>query len=151
VKLWTTLTKTDTDPNTILIRFIVGYVFVTEGIQKFLYSEVLGTGRFVRIGIPHADIMAPLVGVFEIFFGSFILVGFATRLAAIPQMVIMVVALATTKWSWIHEKGWLTFSHEARNDLLMLFCLIFLFKKGSGGFSIDGKASLDPGGLRETD
>ncbi len=131
--------KTDSDRATILIRFIVGYVFIMEGIQKFVYSDTLGVGRFIKIGIPYAEIMAPLVGVFEIVFGFFILVGFVTRIAAIPQMIIMLTALATTKLSLISEKGFLMFSHDARNDLLMLFGLVFLLIKGSGAISIDQK------------
>lgn len=131
--------KTDSDRATFLIRFIVGYVFIMEGIQKFVYSDTLGVGRFIKIGIPYAEVMAPLVGVFEIIFGTFILIGFVTRLAAIPQIIIMLTALTTTKLSILSEKGLLTFSHDARNDLLMLFGLIFLLIKGSGAISIDQK------------
>jgi putative oxidoreductase len=43
---------------TILIRLIVGGVFLSEGIQKFLFPDVLGVGRFVKIGIPFPEIMA---------------------------------------------------------------------------------------------
>lgn len=139
MKFWNNFIKTDTDRATILIRFIVGYVFIMEGIQKFVYSDTIGVGRFIKIGIPYAEIMAPLVGVFEIIFGSFILVGFVTRIAAIPQIIIMLTALTTTKLYLISEKGLLTFSHEARNDLLMLFGLLFLLVKGSGAISIDQK------------
>lgn len=131
--------KTDNDGATILIRIIVGYVFIMEGIQKFAYSDVLGIGRFIKIGIPYAEIMAPLVGGCEIVFGAFIFVGFITRIAAIPQIIIMLTALTTTKLSLISEKGLLIFSHEARNDLLMIFCLLFLLIKGSGSISIDQK------------
>lgn len=131
--------KTDNDKATILIRFIVGYVFIMEGIQKFVYSDKLGVGRFVKIGIPYPEIMGPFVGVCEIVFGTFILVGFLTRLATIPQIIIMLTALATTKLSLLMEKGLLTFSHDSRNDLLMLFGLIFILMKGAGAFSVDQK------------
>jgi putative oxidoreductase len=135
--------KTDSDKATILIRFIVGYVFMMEGIQKFVYSEQLGVGRFIKIGIPFPEIAAPLVGVCEIVFGSFILTGFLTRLATIPQIIIILTALAATKVSVLMEKGILTFSHEARNDLLMLFGLIFILIKGAGAFSFDQKIQTD--------
>ncbi len=130
---------TDTDKTTIIIRFIVGYIFVMEGIQKFVYSDELGVGRFIKIGIPAPEIMAPFVGVCEIVFGTFILIGFLTRLAAIPQIIIMLTALSTTKLSVLMEKGILTFSHDSRNDLLMLFGLIFILIKGAGAFSVDKK------------
>lgn len=133
--------KTDNDKAVILIRFIVGYVFIMEGIQKFVYSDKLGVGRFIKIGIPAPEILAPFVGVCEIVFGTFILVGFLTRLATIPQIIIMLTALATTKLTVLMERGVLTFSHDSRNDLLMLFGLLFILIKGAGAFSVD--QSLD--------
>ena len=39
-----------------LIDFLVGCVFLAEGIQKFLFSESLGVGRFIKIGIPAPEI-----------------------------------------------------------------------------------------------
>jgi uncharacterized membrane protein YphA (DoxX/SURF4 family) len=49
----------------------------------------------------------------------------------------MTIALVSTKISILFEKGILTFSHEARNDLLMLFGSIFLLVKGGGAYSLD--------------
>jgi uncharacterized membrane protein YphA (DoxX/SURF4 family) len=37
---------------TVIIRLLVGLVFLSEGIQKFLFPEALGVGRFTKIGIP---------------------------------------------------------------------------------------------------
>lgn len=45
----------------ILVRLIVGAVFLSEGIQKFLFPSELGVGRFVKIGIPAPQAMAPFV------------------------------------------------------------------------------------------
>ena len=139
MKFLNSFLKTDSDKTTAIIRFIVGYVFITEGIQKFVFNESLGVGRFTKIGIPWPEIMAPFVGGCEIIFGSFILIGFLTRIATIPQIIIMIVALGSTKFSILMEKGLLTFSHEARNDLLMLFGLVFILLKGVGANSIDKK------------
>ena len=36
----------------LLVRILAGWVFLSEGIQKFLFPAALGTGRFVKIGIP---------------------------------------------------------------------------------------------------
>jgi uncharacterized membrane protein YphA (DoxX/SURF4 family) len=131
--------NTDDDKSTILIRFIVGYIFIMEGIQKFVYSDSLGVGRFIKIGIPYPEIMAPFVGICEIVFGTFILIGFLTRLSAIPQIVIILTALFSTKLHILLDKGLLMFSHDSRNDLLILFGLLFLLMKGAGAFSIDRK------------
>ena len=91
------LTSTDAPPAVILIRLIVGGVFLSEGIQKFLFPEALGVGRFVKIGIPAPAVMAPFVGYCEIICGALILLGLLTRAAALPLIIDMLVAISTTK------------------------------------------------------
>ncbi len=81
---------------TILVRLAAGAVFLTEGIQKFLYPDALGVGRFVKIGIPAAQFFAPFVGVVEIVCGTLFLAGLFTRLSAVPLVIDMIVAIATT-------------------------------------------------------
>jgi uncharacterized membrane protein YphA (DoxX/SURF4 family) len=82
----------------ILIRLLVALiVFLPEGIQKLVFPDILGAGRFLRIGIPYPDVMGPFVGVVEIVCGALIIVGLFTRLAAIPLIVIMIVAIVSTK------------------------------------------------------
>jgi hypothetical protein len=56
------LLATQAPAATILIRIVVGGIFLTEGIQKFLYPDDLGAGRFAKIGIAASDIMGPFVG-----------------------------------------------------------------------------------------
>src|SRR5215472_9676373 len=81
----------------LLIRILVGWVFLSEGIQKFLFPEALGVGRFVKIGIPWPQFMAPFVGVVEIVCGTLVLIGLLTRLATIPLLIDICVALYSTK------------------------------------------------------
>ena len=76
---------------------MVGAVFLSEGIQKFLFPEDLGAGRFEKIGIPFHEFFGSFVGTFEIVCGLLILVGLLTRLASIPLIIIMLVAIATWK------------------------------------------------------
>src|SRR4030042_1688125 len=83
--------------STILVRLMVGGVFLAEGIQKFLYPDALGAGRFAKIGIPSPEIMGPFVGVVEIVCGSLVLLGLFTRLAAIPLFINISVAVLSTK------------------------------------------------------
>ena len=52
------------------MRLLVGSVFVSEGIQKFLYPAELAAGRFAKIGIPAPEFMGPFVGGFEIVCGA---------------------------------------------------------------------------------
>ena len=137
MKLIAKLITTDSDRATIFIRFVVGFIFIMEGIQKFVYSTELGVGRFIKIGLPFPEVLAPFVGTCEIIFGVCILIGLAVRFAAIPTIIIMLVAITTTKLGLIADKGFLTFVHDSRNDLLMLFGCIFLFIKGAGAYSFD--------------
>src|SRR3989454_7297545 len=97
--------ETSAPRSVILIRLIVGAVFLSEGIQKFLFPNDLGVGRFIKIGIPAPQILAPFVGVCEIIFGALILIGLLTRLAAIPLVIDMLVAISTTKMPMLLKGG----------------------------------------------
>lgn len=142
--------KTAAPPATVLIRFMVGLVFASEGIQKFLYAEAQGAGRFAKIGIPAPDLMGPFVGVVEVVCGVLILLGLATRFAAMPLCFNMVVALASTKvpillgdgyWIFAHtfspKAGFWAFLHESRTDFSMLCGSVFLICTGAGAWSLD--------------
>jgi len=139
------------EPAVILIRLLVGLVvFFPEGLQKLLFPELLGAGRFAAIGIPWPDVLGPFVGVVETVCGALIIVGFLTRLAAIPLLIVMVVALLSTKVPILLGHDFLGFRvahlgryglwsvlHEARADLCMLLACLYLLIVGSGGWSLD--------------
>lgn len=121
----------------ILIRAMVGAVFLSEGIQKFLYPESVGAGRFAKIGLPSPEFLASFVGTFEIMCGTLILVGLLTRLAVIPTITIMIVAISTTKIPILLNDGFWKMAHEARTDYSMLLGSIFLLIVGAGPWSLD--------------
>jgi putative oxidoreductase len=121
----------------ILVRFLVGWVFFSEGVQKFLFPAALGVGRFAKIGIPAPHFFAPFVGVVEIVCGLLVIVGFLTRLAAIPLAIDISVAIATTKIPMLAKDGFWGTMHEARTDLCMLLGSLFLIAVGSGRLSLD--------------
>lgn len=138
----------------VLIRLAVGVVFLSEGIQKFIYPAENGAGRFAKIGIPSPDVMGPFVGVVEIVCGALILIGFLTRFAAIPLIIDMLVAILSTKIPILLGHGFWGFSlrtvpyygfwgilHEARTDLAMLLGSIFLLIAGAGSMSVDARLS----------
>ena len=146
----TKLTSSQSPPAVVLIRLMVGTVFFLEGIQKFLYPEALGAGRFAEIGIPAPGVMGPLVGTVEIVCGALLLVGLFSRLAAIALLVNISVAILSTKipillghgfWTFTLAKlpryGFLSMMHEARTDFSMLLGLIFLIIVGAGAWSLD--------------
>ena len=121
----------------ILIRLMVGWVFLSEGIQKFLFPATLGAGRFTQIGIPDPKILAPFVGVVEILFGALLVFGLLTRLATIPLLIVISVAIWTTKIPLLMKQGFWPMAHEARTDFCMVFGLIFLLIVGAGRLSLD--------------
>jgi uncharacterized membrane protein YphA (DoxX/SURF4 family) len=115
----------------------VGAIFLSEGIQKFLFPEALGVGRFFQIGIPWPSVMAPFVGVVEVLFGGLVLLGFLTRLAAIPLLIDISVAIAITKIPMFLKQGFWAAAHEARTDYAMFLGLLFLLIVGGGRYSLD--------------
>jgi uncharacterized membrane protein YphA (DoxX/SURF4 family) len=121
----------------ILIRVIVGLVFLVEGSLKFLRPEELGAGRFAAIGLPYAHQLGPLVGGIEIAGGAAILLNFYAGDAALALLAVIVTALITTKFpillgrplgpfplERLKEYGWLSFFHESRIELCMFFGLL---------------------------
>ena len=123
----------------LLIRVPVGWVFLSEGIQKFLFPDSLGVGRFVKIGIPWPQIMAPFVGVVEIVCGTLLLIGLLTRLATVPLLIDIAVALYSTKIVTFAKNGFWGTLHEARTDVSMLLGLIFLLLVGGGSLALDAR------------
>ena len=118
---------------------MVGMVFLSEGIQKFLFPDIRGAGRFEKIGLPEPSFLGSFVGSFEIICGILILIGLVTRLASIPLIVIMLVAFTTTKSEVLIEKGFWEMMHGSRTDWSMLLGSIFLLIKGGGNWSIDSR------------
>ena len=137
---------------TVLIRLLVGWVFLSEGIQKFLYPAALGAGRFAKIGIPWPEAMGPFVGSVEIVGGSLLLLGLLTRLASFILLINISVAILSTKipillghgyWLFslpdLKSYGFWSMAHEARTDFSMFLGLLFLLIVGAGSWSADRK------------
>lgn len=152
MSLFRKIIATNAHPAIILIRIMVGSVFLSEGIQKFLFPAEVGAGRFAKIGIPNPELMAPFVGVVEIVCGALVLLGLLTRLAALPLILDMVAAIVSTKipillgygfWGFglrtLTYYGFWGMMHEIRTDLSMLLGSILLLIIGAGAWSIDGR------------
>ena len=134
------LASTDAPGAVILVRLIVGGIFLSEGIQKFLFPADLGVGRFIRIGIPTPEFMAPFVGLCEVLCGALILIGLMTRLASLVMIINILVAIATTKVPLLVSKGFWNFAHEARVDYAVLLGSLFLLIEGAGAVSLDARS-----------
>ena len=136
----------------LLIRILVGGIFLAEGIQKFLFPGELGVGRFAKIGIPWPDLAGPFVGVAEIVCGGLVLAGFLTRSAAAVLLIDISVAIISTKLpillghplgpfslAKLPRYGFWSFVHESRVDLSMWLGSLFLILVGPGGASLDAR------------
>ena len=140
-----------------LIRLAVGGVFLVEGILKFLYPNELAAGRFAKIGIPDPQVMGPLVGGVEAVCGALVLIGLFTRLAAIPLLIDITMAIISTKlpillghglWHFALPNrahyGFLSMVHEARTDFSMWLGLVFLLVVGPERLSFDASMGGNP-------
>jgi len=123
----------------LFIRLMVGTVFLSEGIQKFLFPEIRGAGRFASIGLPNPEFLGSLVGFFEMACGVFVLMGLMTRLSVIPLIIIMIVAVISTKLPQLESKGIWETLHASRTDFSMLMGSLFLLLMGGGRWSLDQK------------
>jgi len=124
----------------LLIRLAVGLIFFTQGILKYIDPN-MGVVRFTKIGFSHPYFTAHFVGTFEIVCGFLVLLGLWTRLAAVPLLIVISTAIATTNIPELFRPNqglWYMVS-DARTDFAMLCCLLFLIASGGGAWSVDAK------------
>ena len=134
--------------STLVMRLMVGGVFLSEGILKFVYPNQ-GVGRFTKLGIPMPELTATFIGGLEIVGGILLIAGLFTRVIAIPFIVEMVVAILTTKIGLylgtsplplppaLPKVGFWAVMHETRSDYAQILTSIFLLVVGPGSWSLD--------------
>jgi uncharacterized membrane protein YphA (DoxX/SURF4 family) len=137
--IWKQILKTDNDNKLFFLRLIVGLIFISEGIQKYLIVSVYGPEFFKETGFGNPLFWTYLTGAFEISCGILILSGFLTRLASIPLLTIMIGAFITTKLPLLTAKGFWTFAHEYRVDFSLTVLIILLIIYGAGKWSFDSR------------
>jgi len=123
----------------LLLRFLVGWVFLSEGIQKFLFPAALGAGRLEKIGIPAPQFMGPFVGATEILCGAFLILGLFTVVVVWPLLATILVAITTTKGPLLLKQGFWAAMHEGRTDFCMIVGLLAIVLLGAGPLSLDGR------------
>ncbi len=116
----------------LLSRIVIGVVFVQSGWGKLHHLEQV-TQFFQSLGIPFPELQAPFVASVELACGALVLVGLATRLAAIPLIGTMVVALATALVAEITDVGALF----GLSEFLYIVLLVQLIVGGAGSLSLD--------------
>lgn len=148
LKNWLLYPPTDGPTATLLIRLMAGSVFLWEGILKFVYTNQ-GVGRFTKLGFPVPHFTATADGWLEIIGGILLLTGFLTRLIAVPFIIEMIVAMASTKIPMYlgtsplplppvpPQIGFWAVLHEIRSEYAQLLNCAFLLLTGPGCWSID--------------
>jgi putative oxidoreductase len=123
-----------------LIRLSVGLIFFTQGVLKYIDPK-MGVLRFTRIGFPHPYFTAHFVGTFEIACGVLVLLGLWTRAAAIPLLIVITTAIATTKIPELFRanQGFWYMVSDARTDFAMFCSLLFLICVGGGAWSLGAR------------
>lgn len=124
---------------TLLIRFMVGFYFLAGGVLKFSYPELQETGFFQNLGFISANATVTVISVLEVLCGLMIIVGFFTRIAVIPLILIVSFTVLIGKFPILFEEGFWLMAHISRIDFAMFLGCVFLFITGSGYWSVDWK------------
>lgn len=115
----------------LIIRVVVGIVFMAHGIQKLQGIENVA-GFFDKIHIPAPYLMAWVVALVETFGGLALILGAFTWIAASLLAFIMLVAIFTAKINAPFLGGW-------EFDATLFATLVGVALIGAGRYSIDAK------------
>jgi putative oxidoreductase len=113
-------------------RLTLGLVFIGTGWGK-LHSLDQVTEFFTSLGIPAPGFHAHLVATTEFVGGGLLLLGFLARLASIPIIITMIVAIATARMGDVH--GLIGFFGLQELDYIALALVVLVL--GAGPLSID--------------
>lgn len=116
----------------LLTRVTLGWLFIDSGWQKWHNLDQI-VPFFASLGIPYPQLQAPMVATVELLGGALVLAGLLTRLASLPLMGTMVVAMITAKKDDLHGFSDLIGFVE----YLYLLALMFLLVWGAGRLSLD--------------
>jgi putative oxidoreductase len=113
-------------------RLTIGWVFLQSGWGK-LHNLQKVVEFFTSLGLPAPEFQARLVACTELVCGGLMLLGLATRVASIPLIITMIVALATALRADIHSLGDLF----GTSEFLYIALLLWLGAYGAGPISLD--------------
>lgn len=130
---------TEESGSVLFIRLMVGGIFLSEGIQKFVFPALLGAGHFHAIGFPMPYFSAYLDALVEIVCSVLVLTGLFTRFAVIPLLIITMFSVVALQTPVLFNQGLWVMLHAARTDWCMLLGTCYLLLKGGGRWSLDRK------------
>ena len=116
----------------VIARLTVGMVFLQSGWGK-LHSLEKVTDYFMELGIPAAAFQARLASTTEFVCGGLLLLGLATRFAAVPLIITMAVAIRTALWEQVDGLG----SLVGLTEFAYVALLLWLATDGAGPVSLD--------------
>ena len=126
----------------LFLRLAIGIMFAFHGAQK-LFGAFGGHGiqgftqGLAGMGIPFPQVSAYLAGGAEFFGGILLILGLLTRLAAIPLLVVMMVAIFKAHWA----NGFSMQNGGFEYPFIICGALFALLTLGGGAFSVDQKLS----------
>lgn len=115
-----------------LSRLTLGFIFVQTGWGKLQNLDKV-TQFFAQLGIPAPALQAPFVAGVELVCGALVLVGLFTRLAAVPLICTMAVAILTAKRESLSAVS----DFFSLSEYLLIVLLVWLVVKGAGAVSLD--------------
>ncbi len=121
----------------LIVRFIVGVIFVAHGLAKFQIGISTITGFLQSVGIPAAGFFGWLLPLVEIIGGLALIFGLATRLAALLLAVVMVVAIIKVKLAVGLIVPMAQPGVGMELDLAILAGLLAILLEGPGRFSLE--------------
>ncbi len=113
-------------------RLTVGFVFFQSGWGK-LHDLGKVTEYFTELGIPNPAFQARFASTTEFVCGGLLLLGFATRFAAVPLIVTMCVAIRTALWDQVDGIS----SLVGLSEFAYIALLVWLATDGAGPLSLD--------------
>jgi putative oxidoreductase len=115
-----------------IARLTVGLVFLQSGWGK-LHALGQVTDYFTKLGLPMPALQARFASGTEFVCGGLLLLGLATRFAAVPLVVVMAVAIRTALWDQVDGVG----SLVGLTEFAYVALLLWLATDGSGPLSLD--------------
>jgi putative oxidoreductase len=123
-------------PFLLIVRLYWGYQFCIAGWGKLTHLSV-PIDYFTQLGLPFPKFQAILVGCTECFGGALLVIGFFSRIVAVPLIITMIVAFATTEQEALHKLWDDQDPFFAARPFTFLMASLIVFIFGPGAFSLD--------------